>query len=228
MKKTVCLILALILSLSVLCMTASAEEMDILILSPDKMPETGSFSDVTTADWFFESVEKAAELGLMEGKADGCFKPYDELTRAELVTILWRLAGEPEVTPEKDFADFYFQGVDPMPEWSETAFLWACHNGIVTGYENKMLRAEEPVSRQQTAVLLYRFAQYMGETTEASGELDGVADAALVAGYALPAVTWAYTNGIMEGYADSLLPCAFTTRAAAAALLVRFAEKYAG
>ena len=187
-----------------------------------------TYGDVTEADWFYEAAEKASELGLMTGKANRLFAPKDTLTRAELVTMLWRLDGSPEITPEKDFADFYLKDGASLPVWAKPAFVWAAYHKLVTGYEGGELRADEPISRQQTALLLYRYAVLTGnDEVEGGMGLKERDDYGEIADYAMPGMTWAFYNGLLTGSDNRVCPRAPITRAEAAALLVRFAEKYA-
>lgn len=187
-----------------------------------------TYRDVTEKDWFYEAVEKATALGLLSGKGNGLFAPRDTLTRAELVTMLWRLAGSPEITPEKDFADFYLQNGGVLPAWSKQAFVWAVFHGLVTGYEDGDLRANEPICRQQTAVLLYRYAVLTGnDEVEGGMGLKERDDYGEIAEYAMSGMEWAFYNGLLEGSDNRVRPLAPITRAEAAALLVRFADKYA-
>lgn len=184
---------------------------------------SANFADVAENDWFHESVDYVLENGLMNGTSADRFEPNSQLTRAMLVTILYRAEGSPDVTGlEHSFADV------PDGQWYTDAILWAVKNGIVNGISETKFAPETSVTREQIAAILYRYAAFKGADTAKRGELDGFADAASVSGYALEAMRWAVAEGIVggsqEGSGLCLKPQGNATRAEAAAILMRCME----
>ena len=138
-----------------------------------------------------------------------------------LVTILWRLAGEPVVTgtsfSDVSSSSYYYYAV-----------LWASKYGIVDGLGNNMFGPDQAITREQFAVILYRYAQHCGYSTSANSTLVGYADSNKISSYALTAMRWACGAGLFEGdERANLNPQGQTTRAAAAKLLMTFQENVA-
>ncbi len=179
----------------------------------------GSFSDVSESDWFYSAVQYVSEQGLMTGTGSGMFSPNEEITRGMLVTILYRLSGEPAVSESAPFADV------ETGSYYEKAVAWAAACGIVSGYENGSFGPNDAVTREQLAAILYRYARYQGQDVSASADLSGFADAGAVSGYAQPALAWASGSGLIVGTTDGTLdPQGTATRAQAATILMRFCQ----
>lgn len=194
--------LALVLVLSLLAPAASAAEV---------------FEDVRPDQWFYDAVQYVYENGLMEGIAENLFLPAGVTNRAQLVTILYRMEGEPEAGAA-DFSDV------PAGTWYTAPVAWAADNGIVNGYDDGSFGPADPVLREQTAAILYRYAAYKGYDTTASGDLDVVADKDAVSTYAVQAVDWAVSAGLMIGMEGGVNPLGSTNRAQIATLIQRFCE----
>ena len=121
-----------------------------------QQPGPGGFNDVSRDDWFAGGVDYVSQKGLMSGTGTGTFAPNTALTRGMLVTILYQMAGAPEVTGTCPFRDV------AAGSYYEKAAIWAAENGLVSGYENGCFGPNDPVTREQLAAILYRYAQYRG------------------------------------------------------------------
>lgn len=179
------------------------------------------FTDVRSTDWFYDAVNYVYSEGIMDGTSVYMFSPNNATSRGMLVTILWRLAGQPVVTGTS-FSDvsssaYYYYAV-----------LWASKYGIVDGLGNNMFGPDQAITREQFAVILYRYAQHCGYSTSANSTLVGYADSNKISSYALTAMRWACGAGLFEGdERANLNPQGQTTRAAAAKLLMTFQENVA-
>jgi hypothetical protein len=174
------------------------------------------FTDVRKSDWFYNEVQYVYEHGLMEGTASGLFRPSVTTSRGMLVTILWRLEGQPTVSGTV-FADV------ASGQWYTDAIQWASANGIVDGYGNGKFGPNDPLTREQMATILYRYASYKGYDVAASASLSKYTDAGKVSSYAAAAMSWANAAGLITGMTDTTLaPQGSATRAQAATILMRF------
>lgn len=179
------------------------------------------FTDVKSTDWFYDAVNYVYSEGIMDGTSVYMFSPNNATSRGMLVTILWRLAGEPVVTgtsfSDVSSSSYYYYAV-----------LWASKYGIVDGLGNNMFGPDQAITREQFAVILYRYAQHCGYSTSANSTLVGYADSNKISSYALTAMRWACGAGLFEGdERANLNPQGQTTRAAAAKLLMTFQENVA-
>ncbi len=175
------------------------------------------FPDVTEGDWFYDAVRCAYENSLMDGVGDNLFAPNSETTRAQLVTILYRLAGEPEPGGDSGFADV------AAGTWYTDAVAWAAENGIVNGVSDTEFAPGDDITREQLAAILYRYAAYQGYDVSQRADLSGFGDASSIRGYAQEALSWAHAQGLVLGFEDgSLRPQGTASRAQIAAVLMRF------
>lgn len=173
------------------------------------------FTDVAPGAWYYDAVSYVYANGLMDGTSATTFAPDANMTRAMLVTILWRMEGEPVVNYLLPFTD-----VDDGA-WYAEAVRWAASEGIVTGVSETSFAPNAEITREQLAAILYR---YTGEPATAAN-LAGYADGASVSAYAVDAMSWCVEHGIITGTtATTLEPQGTATRAQAAAMLMRFAE----
>lgn len=179
------------------------------------------FTDVLTSDWFYEDVAFAYENGLFAGTSDTTFSPNASMTRAMLVTVLYRLEGQPAVNGRSGFSDVQYNG------YYEDAVTWAADNGIVNGTSASTFSPNANVTREQMAAILYRYAQYKKYNTAASSSLNGFTDQASVSGYATASLEWAVAEKLVNGSAGKLMPTGNATRAQVAAILHRFVENVA-
>ena len=176
------------------------------------------FTDVREADWFYDDVVYAYENGLFSGTSDTTFSPNASMTRAMLVTVLYRLEGQPTVSGRSGFSDV------KLNSYYEDAVTWAADNGIVNGTGATTFSPNANVTREQMAAILYRYAQYKQYGTTASAGLNGFSDAAKVSAYAKTPLSWAVAEKLVNGSEGKLLPTGNATRAQVAAILHRFVE----
>ena len=179
------------------------------------------FTDVHETDWFYNDVLFVYEEGLFAGTSDTTFSPNTSMTRAMLVTVLYRLEGQPAVNGRSGFSDVQYNG------YYEDAVTWAADNGIVNGTSITTFSPNANVTREQMAAILYRYAQYKKYNTAASSSLNGFTDQASVSGYATASLEWAVAEKLVNGSAGKLMPTGNATRAQVAAILHRFVENVA-
>ncbi len=178
------------------------------------------FADVSGSDWFYNDVRYVYEKGIMDGMGIDRFSPNAPLTRAMIVTILYRMAGSPSVSGSSDFTDV------AAGKWFAKAVAWAAANGIVNGYGSGLFGPNDPVTREQLAAILYRYAVYGGMTAVTLEEnLGGFADTAQLSAYAIQAMNWAVGQGLINGSGSNLVPKAQATRAQVAAIIHRYLER---
>ena len=175
------------------------------------------FHDVTEGDWFYDAVRCAYENSLMDGVGDNLFAPNSQTTRAQLVTILYRLAGQPEPGGDSGFSDV------ETGTWYTDAVAWAAQNGIVNGTTDTTFAPGDDITREQLAVILYRYAAYQGYDVSQRADLSGFGDASSIRPYAQEALSWAHAQGLVLGFEDgSLRPQGTASRAQIATILMRF------
>ena len=154
----------------------------------------------------------------MQGNSNTTFAPEKNLTRAMAVQILYNMEDQPFVQASV-FTDV------PSNAWYENAIAWASATGIVTGYNASTFGPDDPITRQQLASILYRYAAYKGINVHAEADLSAYADATLIDSYAEAAMQWAVASGLLKGInADQLDPNGMALRSQTAALLMRFCE----
>ena len=186
---------------------------------PASKPEVKlPFTDVSTSDWFYDDVAFVYKNGLFSGTDSRSFSPNASMTRAMLVTVLYRLEGEPTVTGRSSFTDVR------SGAYYEKAVIWAAANGIVTGTDSTSFSPDAKVTREQLAAILYRYAQYRKLDTDASAKLNSFTDADSVSAYASEALGWAVSESLINGASGKLMPKGDATRAQVAAILHRFVK----
>lgn len=182
------------------------------------------FTDVPEGAWYADAAAYVYEHGLMAGTSATTFAPEVTTSRAMIATILWRMAGSPVVNYAMNYTDVA-QG-----QWCSEAIRWATSEGIVGGYGNGLFGTNDPITREQFAAMLYRFAQEQGYDVSI-GENTNIlsyTDVADLSEYAISAMQWAVGAGIINGTGDgsTLSPHGQATRAQAAVMLMRFCEEY--
>ena len=181
------------------------------------------FTDVKEGDWFYEEVLYAYENGLMNGVGDNRFAPNSATTRAQLVTILYRMEGQPAVSGDLPFTDV------ESGTWYTDAILWAAQNGIVNGVNDTEFAPGNDLTREQLVTILYRYAESKGYDVSASADLAGYPDGEEIQAYAREAMAWAVAENIIQGMEDDTLkPAGNASRAQIATILMRFCEGVAG
>ena len=177
-----------------------------------------AYTDIPT-DWAKEGICFVIENGLMVGTTSTTFAPKDTLTRAMLVTVLYRMAGSPTVDAPSGFTDV------ADGQWYSDAIAWAAANGIVNGVGGNKFAPSEPVTREQLAAIFFRYAK--AEAPEAD-VLSGYPDAESVSTYARDAMAWAVSTGLVTGSKEAdgtyLAPQGLAAREQAAAILMRYAK----
>ena len=176
-----------------------------------------NFTDVEENGWYHTGVDFMVKNGFMNGVADDAFDVDGNLTRAQLVTILYRIAGEPESTATNPFADV------ADGQWYTTAVIWAAENGIVKGVNTTTFAPNDQITREQIATILFRYAK----AEKVEGKLAGFPDAEKVSDYAADAMAWAVEQGLINGISESdgktyLAPQETATRAQIAVILMRY------
>ena len=178
-----------------------------------------AYTDLDRNGWYHEYVDWALKNGMMNGVGGGLFEPNGETTRAMLVMVLYRMAGAPDMAGrESSFTDV------SADSWYGAAVIWASENGIVNGVGGGLFDPDASLTREQMAMMLYRFAGYLGSDTEKRADLSAYGDADAVSAFAQDAMAWAVAEGLVNGRsAAELAPKAGATRAELATILFRFA-----
>ena len=177
------------------------------------------FPDVTEGDWFYDAVRYAYENGLMDGVGDNLFAPNSDTTRAQLVTILYRLEGQPAPSGDSGFSDV------AAGTWYTDAVAWAAENGIVNGVSETEFAPGKDITREQLATILFRYTEAKGYDVSARADLSAYPDADQIQSYAAESVAWAVAEGLIQGFEDNTLrPAGNATRAQIATILMRFCE----
>ena len=185
--------------------------------------ESVSFNDVAETDWFYEAVMYAVQNGLFSGTSSTTFDPNDDMTRAMLVTVLYRLEGEPEITGSNAFDDV----IDG--QWYTDAVIWASENEIASGYGGGLFGTSDSVTREQMATILYNYAVHKGYDMTAAADLTAYNDASDISSWAEAAMGWANGMGLITGVTDTTLdPSGSATRAQVATILMRFVQSVVG
>ena len=187
----------------------------------EETEEAPNFSDVAPSDWFCEDVTFAVEEGLFNGTSDTEFSPNISMSRAMLVTVLYRMAEASAPYGGSTFTDV------EEGQWYTDAVLWAAENGIVSGYGSGTFGVHDLVTREQLAAILYRYAAKQLFDVSASKDLAVFADCGSISSYAYDALSWANATGLISGRTETTLaPKGTATRAEVAAILHRFAENF--
>ena len=180
-----------------------------------KVCPSAAFEDLGPNEWYHEAVDFVLEEGLMNGMGGAIFAPGGTMNRAQLVTILYRLAGSPQVDSESPFTDV------PNGTWYTAPVIWARDNGITTGVTATEFAPDAPVAREQMVAFLARYYALRGIEIS-GGDLSGYQDADRINPYARDAFAWAVSNGIIQGVTtDTLLPYGTANRAQIATILMR-------
>ena len=176
------------------------------------------YSDISLSDWYYEAVKYVTENDIMNGVGDDLFAPNEEVTRAMLVTIIYRVDG--------NASDGKAEFTDVMPDaWYSSAVAWAAKNKIVNGIGDGLFAPETYITREQIAVMLYNYAEYKGYDVSQKGELSSFTDADEVSAWAKPQVEWAVGSGIMNGKLGMKLDAkGNATRAEIATVVKRFIQ----
>ena len=214
-RRLLCLALAATLLLAGLPLSAAAAT-------------ASSYPDVKATSWYAYAVEWATrqqsingyEVQIINGYEDGTFGPNKDVTRAQMVKMLWSLEGRPQVETES-FSDIR-EGT-----WFAPAVNWASANDVVNGYEDHTFRPNHSASREQLVTILYKYARLRGADLSARADLSGFSDAGLVSSYALTPMQWAVAEGLINGTTSTTLsPQSTASRAQVVSILYRWLAEY--
>ena len=183
----------------------------------DESCPMAAFTDLDRNAWYHDGIHYVLEKGMMNGMGGSKFEPETTTSRAMIVTMLWRMEGEPATDDTLTFADV------PEGQWYSEAIRWASHEGIVTGYDSRTFGPNDSVTREQLATILYRYALSKGQgfTGEWMFLLD-FPDAANVSDWADEAMHWMVMNEVINGMDGKLNPKGDATRAQVATMLMRY------
>ena len=189
-------------------------------LAQTQTPQT-TFADVPASAWYYNAVEYVYENGLMSGVSGGRFAPDDTLTRAMLVQTLYAMEGRPAAA-SAGFADV------ASGDWYASAVNWAAANGVVSGVSETGFGPNNALTREQLALILYRFAQYKGYDVTGTSDLAAYADGSSVSSWAAEAMGWAVDAGLISGVGgNQIAPTGTASRAQVAQILMNFCENVA-
>lgn len=176
------------------------------------------FNDVSYGDWYYDAVQFVYSKGIMDGVDYYKFAPNGTITRGMILTMLWRMAGEPFEMPVTSFTDV------EIGRYYTTAVAWACRNGIADGMGESTFGPNDAITREELVTLMYRYAQYFGHSCIGTS-IEGFADAGSVSSYAYNAMCWAYKAGVVTGTTGSRLnPQGTASRAEAAQMIMSFSS----
>lgn len=174
------------------------------------------FNDVSYGDWYYNAVQFVYSKGIMDGVDYYKFAPNGTITRGMILTMLWRMAGEPFEMPVTSFTDV------EIGRYYTTAVAWACRNGIADGMGETKFGPNDAITREELVTLMYRYAQYFGHSCIGTS-IEGFVDAGSVSAYAYNAMCWAYKAGVVTGTTGSRLnPQGTASRAEAAQMIMSF------
>ncbi len=178
-----------------------------------------TFVDVKTNQWYYQTIEDAYKLGLMQGVGGAKFEPNSAITRAMASVVLHRMSNGEKVNYYNKFKDV------KNNQWYTNAIIWSSNNGIVNGYNNGYFGVDDPISRQDLIVMLRNYANSLGYDTNSKYDLSMYRDSNMISDYAKTAIQWGVKNGLI-GAADELNPRGNATRAEACKILLQFYKKF--
>jgi hypothetical protein len=206
------------------CGETKTEEIPMITCPNGDACGSHTFTDMPAiGDWAHAGIDFVVKEGLFNGMSKTIFAPNKEMTRAMLVTVLWRLAGEPKAEPA-DFTD-----VD-QSEWYGMAVNWAAEKGVVNGMGNGTFRPDNQLTREQLATILFRYVKMTEMDPPERASLEEFPDAGDVQPYAVEALRWAVARGLINGVKNNatgetnLRPGGSATRAQVATILMRFLQ----
>lgn len=186
---------------------------------PENTETTIQFTDVNENDWYYDAVKYVYANGLMSGVSDTTFAPNANTTRGMIVTVLYRMENQPNVTIDNSFKDV------KSTDYYGNAIYWAKQNNIVSGYNSTTFAPNDNITREQIAAILYRYAAYKGYSVDKTSDLSNFNDTSNISNYALTPIKWAVSSGLISGMGDSTIsPLGNASRAQIATILMRFIE----
>lgn len=189
-------------------------KLTVTSLLPD---QENPFSDVSNYTWYSTAVKYVYNRGLMRGVSATLFDPTSDLTRGMLVTILYRMEGEPAMGSDMPFTDLERRG------YYLNAVRWAKYNRIVNGYGDGRFGPNDSLTREQMAIILYNYSRYCGVNVNKAASLDAYVDAYDTCSAGYRALQWACAEGLIQGTSDTTLsPTQTAMRAQVALVLMRY------
>jgi len=183
----------------------------------DRRCPSAAYKDVASNSWYHPYADYVVKNGLMNGTGANTFAPEGSMTRGMLVTVLWRYAGQP-AQGSNTFSDV------PNGTWYTDAVAWAAHNNVVSGTGNGKFAPNDNITREQLAVILYRYCRNQGIDVSGKASLSSFSDSGKVSAWAAESLQWAVNEGLLEGSGGKLLPQGNASRAQVATVLARFLE----
>ena len=185
--------------------------------------EPAIFIDTVYNAWYAPHVDYVYDRGLMNGVTENTFAPNKPVTRGMVVTVLYRMCGQPAVSGNSGFSDV------PSGKYYSNAVIWAQSLGVVNGFNDGTYHPDENVTREQLAAILYRFSIANGEVIQGYANLNSFPDANQVHNYAKQAMAWTVAEGIISGVGkngkDYLQPASSATRAQFATIISRYLQR---
>lgn len=187
---------------------------------PEELLRQGGYFDVPQDAWYAEAAAWAKTSGVLEGTAKSTFSPDEPLSRADFLAALYRLAGSPAVVEGSRFSDV------SLTQRTSAAILWAEQEGLITGVAPALLAPDAAITREQAALILFRLSGLPDSGSDrAAGSERSFPDLQDVSPWAAEAMEWAINTGLLEGTETGVIPGACLTRAQAAVLLQRYAQR---
>ncbi len=189
-------------------------------------PTAPTYKDVSTSDWFCDAVNYASEKKLMQGVGDDLFAPKNNITRAMVVTILYRMEGSPSLDSTVSDSDAASFSDVAQGSWYADAVKWAAGSKIVNGFADGTFAPKKSITREQLVSMMYRYAEYKNTDVSSADEtvINSFADKNEVSAYALIPVKWALNCKLIQGTGSSINPQGSATRAQMAQILFNFNE----
>ena len=202
------------------CANCGETETEVIPATGENCPSK-AFKDLADNQWYHEGVDFVLRSGLMKGMSEDVFAPNNNMTRAQLVMVLYRMAGCPEAKEDAAFKDV------AETAWYAEAVAWAVENGITKGVSEDYFNPNDSVTREQMVTFFARFAALNGQDVEVEGDLSAFTDADSVTGYAVRNMVWAVKSGLIAGMGDNTInPKGNATRAQVATILMRYCKTF--
>ncbi|MGM9639996.1 MAG: S-layer homology domain-containing protein, partial [Faecousia sp.] len=202
------------------CANCGETETEVIPATGENCPSK-AFKDLADNQWYHEGVDFVLDKGLMNGMSEDVFAPNDNMTRAQLVMVLYRMAGSPEAKEAASFKDV------AETAWYAKAVAWAVENGITTGVSADYFQPNALVTREQMVTFFARFAALNGQDVEVEGDLSAFTDGTSVSKYAARNMVWAVKSGLITGMGDNTInPKGNATRAQVATILMRYCKTF--
>ncbi len=198
--------------------TGAVISVDGRYLPSESVTRALDYADVSAEKWYYSAAAYIYNNELYHDYESTKFRPDDPTTRAELVYALWVLSGKPQVSTTTPFSDV-------TEQWSVMPIAWAQSTGIVNGYGDGRFGPDDSIERQAIAAIMYRYAKYMGRDVSATTDLAGYTDVDEIGQWAMDAVKWANSEGLIKGTSETLISPMYTAaRCQVAAIIMRFNE----